>query len=215
MGNYVFTTEVLLDLVQQDAMRDDSKHDIGGDFIPALVGGGVAHVYDFTKNEISGVTEREHAYWRDVGTLDSYFDAHMDLVSVDPVFNLYNEDWPIFTSDVTAPPAKVVAVAQHGAGRVSDSLMSNGVVISGGYVSGSVLSPYVRVEPGAHVDRCVLLEDVTIGAGAKVKNAIIDKHVVIPEGARVGYDREEDLARGFTVTESGIVAIAKNAPFET
>ena len=113
MGNYVFSTETLIDLVHQDAMRDDSKHDIGGDFIPALVDAGVAHVYDFTHNVVPGVTSREHAYWRDVGTLDSYFDAHMDLVSVDPVFNLYNDLWPIYTSDVTAPPAKVVAVSPH------------------------------------------------------------------------------------------------------
>jgi glucose-1-phosphate adenylyltransferase len=156
------------------------------------------------------VTEREQAYWRDVGTLDSYFDAHMDLVSVNPVFNLYNEDWPIYTSDITAPPAKVVAVAEHGAGRVSDSLLSNGVVISGAYVSGSVLSPYVRIEKGAEVENCVLLDEVSIGAGAKVKNAIIDKHVIVPDGGRIGFDTEEDLARGFTVTESGIVAVAKN-----
>ena len=210
MGNYVFSTDVLLDLVQQDAMRDDSKHDIGGDFIPALVDAGVAHVYDFTENRIPGVTEREQAYWRDVGTLDSYFDAHMDLVSVNPVFNLYNEDWPIYTSDITAPPAKVVAVAEHGAGRVSDSLLSNGVVISGAYVSGSVLSPYVRIEKGAEVENCVLLDEVSIGANAKVKNAIIDKHVIVPDGGRIGFDTEEDLARGFTVTESGIVAVAKN-----
>ena len=214
MGNYVFSTEVLLDLVRQDAMRDDSKHDIGGDFIPALVDAGVAHVYDFTRNHVPGVTDREHAYWRDVGTLDSYFEAHMDLVSVDPVFNLYNEDWPIYTSDLTAPPAKVVAVAEHGSGRVSDSLMSNGAVVSGGYVSGSVLSPYVRVEPGAQVDNCVLLDNVTIGAGARVKNAIIDKHVLIPEGTRVGYDREEDIARGFTVSEGGVVALAKGTSFQ-
>jgi glucose-1-phosphate adenylyltransferase len=150
-----------LDLIHEDSLNDDSKHDVGGDLIPALVDKGEAHVYDFTTNEVPGVTEREHAYWRDVGTLDSYFDAHMDLVSVDPVFNLYNTDWPIFTSDVTAPPAKVVAVAEHGPGQLADSILSNGVVISGGYVRNSVLSPWVRVDPGAVLEGTVLLEDVS------------------------------------------------------
>jgi glucose-1-phosphate adenylyltransferase len=213
MGNYVFSTETLLDLVQQDAMRDDSKHDIGGDFIPALVDEGVAHVYDFTENEVPGVTEREHAYWRDVGTLDAYFEAHMDLVSVDPVFNLYNDDWPIYTSFLTAPPAKMVAVAEHGAGRISDSLLSNGVVISGAYVSNAVLSPGVRIEPGAIVENAVLMEGVVVSAGARIRNAIIDKSVVIPGRAELGYDKDEDLARGFTVTDEGIVALAKRQEF--
>lgn len=211
MGNYIFDSEVLLDLIKEDALTDDSKHDVGGDLIPVLVARDEAHVYDFTTNAVPAVTDREHAYWRDVGSLDSYFDAHMDLVSVDPVFNLYNRDWPIYTSDITAPPAKVVAVGEHGAGSMSDSILANGVVISGGYVSQSVLSPWVRVEPGARVDRCVLAEDVVVEEGAQVRNAIIDKHVVVPPGFRIGYDREEDLANGFEVSENGIVAVAKNA----
>ncbi len=215
MGNYVFDAEVLLDLVKEDAMLDDSRHDVGGDLIPALVDKGLAHVYDFTQNQVPGVTEREHAYWRDVGTLDSYFDANMDLVSVDPVFNLYNRDWPIYTQEITAPPAKVVAVAEFGAGQMSDSILGNGVVVSGGFVQHSVLSPWVRVEPGARVDHCVLSEDVMIGSGASVRNAIIDKNVVVPPGFRIGFDVEEDRANGFEVTESGIVAVAKSHRFET
>jgi glucose-1-phosphate adenylyltransferase len=176
---------------------------------------GEAHVYDFTLNEVPGVTDREHAYWRDVGTLDSYFDANMDLVSVDPVFNLYNRDWPIYTSEITAPPAKVVAVADYGAGGMSDSMLANGVVVSGGFVAHSVLAPWVRVEPGATVDHCVLSEDVVIEAGAQVRNAIIDKNVIVPPGFRIGFDAEEDRANGFEVTESGIVAVAKSHPFQT
>jgi glucose-1-phosphate adenylyltransferase len=210
MGNYVFNTDVLLDLINEDSLNDDSKHDVGGDLIPALVDKGEAHVYDFTTNEVPGVTEREHAYWRDVGTLDSYFDAHMDLVSVDPVFNLYNTDWPIFTSDVTAPPAKVVAVAEHGPGQLADSMLSNGVVISGGYVRNSVLSPWVRVHPGAVLEGTVLLEDVVVGAGAHLRNVIIDKNVHVPPGAQIGLDEERDRARGFEVSEAGVVAVAKN-----
>jgi glucose-1-phosphate adenylyltransferase len=210
MGNYVFNTDVLLDLINEDSLNDDSKHDVGGDLIPALVDKGEAHVYDFTTNEVPGVTEREHAYWRDVGTLDSYFDAHMDLVSVDPVFNLYNTDWPIFTSDVTAPPAKVVAVAEHGPGQLADSILSNGVVISGGYVRNSVLSPWVRVDPGAVLEGTVLLEDVVVGAGAHLRNVIIDKNVHVPPGAQIGLDEERDRARGFEVSEAGVVAVPKN-----
>jgi len=210
MGNYVFRTDVLMDLIHEDAMKDDSRHDVGGDLIPSLVEKGEAHVYDFTTNEVPGVTAREHAYWRDVGTLDSYFDSHMDLVSVDPVFNLYNDDWPIFTSDLTAPPAKVVAVAEHGAGRVADSILSNGVVISGGYVAESVLSPWVRVDPGAVLEGTVLLGDVVVGAGAELHRVIVDKNVHIPAGARIGVDHDRDRERGFEVSEGGVVAVAKN-----
>jgi glucose-1-phosphate adenylyltransferase len=210
MGNYIFRTDTLLELVHEDSMRDDSRHDVGGDIIPALVAHGEAHVYDFTENKIPGVTEREHAYWRDVGTLDSYFDAHMDLVSVNPVFNLYNEDWPIYTSSVTAPPAKVVAVAEHGAGDVADSLLCNGAVISGAYVRNSVLSPWVRVEPGAVVENAVLLENVSIGPGAQIRNVILDKNVEVPTGATIGYDRTLDEARGFAFSDKGIAAVAKS-----
>jgi glucose-1-phosphate adenylyltransferase len=214
MGNYVFSTEALLDLVHEDSLRDDSRHDVGGDLIPALVAKGEAHVYDFTENQVPGVTDREKAYWRDVGTLDSYFDAHMDLVSVDPVFNLYNDDWPIYTSSYTAPPAKVVAVAEHGAGEVADSLLSNGVVVSGGYVRNSVLSPWVRVEPGAVVENCVLLEGVRIGAGAIVRNAILDKKAVIMPGTELGVDPAVDETRGLEFSANGIVAVQKNMVVE-
>ncbi len=211
-GNYVFNTEVLLDLVERDSLRNDSRHDLGGDLIPALVDEGLAHCYDFTTNVVPGVTEREHAYWRDVGTLEAYFDSNMDLVSVDPVFNLYNEDWPIYTAISTAPPAKVVAVADHGPGQVADSILSQGAIISGGYVRNSVLSPWVRVEPGATVESAVLMDGVVVESGAHVKEAIIDKNIVVPKGVRIGFDREEDAARGFTVSDR-VVAVPKNHQF--
>ena len=210
MGNYVFSTKVLLDLIHEDSMNDDSRHDVGGDLIPALVRTGDAHVYDFTTNEVPGVTEREHAYWRDVGSIDAYHEAHMDLVSVNPIFNLYNQDWPIYTSDMTAPPAKVVAVAEFGSGQVADSMLSAGAVISGAFVRGSVLSPWVRVEPGATIDNSVILEGVVIEPGARIKSAIIDKGVTVPAGYEIGYDAEEDRSRGFVVTEGGIVTVPKN-----
>lgn len=209
MGNYVFSTETLIDLVRQDSMKDDSRHDVGGDLIPALVKAGEAHVYDFTENVVPGVSEREKAYWRDVGTLDSYFESHMDMVSVDPIFSLYNEDWPIYTSSITAPPAKVVAVSDHGAGEVSDSMLSNGVVLSGTYVRNSVLSPWVRGASGAVIENAILMSGVTVGAGARIRNAIIDKGVEVPPGATLGIDPELDAARGFEMSDQGVVAVAK------
>jgi glucose-1-phosphate adenylyltransferase len=208
MGNYVFDADVLVDLVRSDAEDDESRHDMGGDLIPKLVSTGVAHVYDFTLNEVPGATQRSAGYWRDVGTLDSYFDAHMDLVDIDPVFNLYNDDWPIYTDHRTLAPAKVVAVGQAGAGEVRDSILSNGVVVSGSYVRESVLSPEVVIDGGATVERAVLMNGVQVGPGAVVRNAIIDKNVIVPPGAVIGVNRERDEAR-FEVSEGGIVAIGK------
>ncbi|HKZ18671.1 MAG TPA: glucose-1-phosphate adenylyltransferase [Acidimicrobiia bacterium] len=209
MGNYVFTTKVLLDQLAADAEDENSRHDIGGNLIPQMVEAGLAHVYDFSANQVPGVTDREHGYWRDVGHLDSYYDASMDLVATEPIFNLYNSQWPIYTASVIAPPAKVVAVAHHGSGQIADSILSNGVIVSGAYVRNSVLSPDVRIEPGAVVENCILFENVTIGTGAVVRRTIIDKNVTVPAHARIGIDREQDESR-FELSPSGVVAIAKN-----
>ena len=208
MGNYVFTTKVLLDQLAADADDEGSRHDIGGNLLPRMVDSGFAEVYDFTHNEVPGVTDRERGYWRDVGTLDSYFDAHMDLTATEPIFNLYNEQWPIFTASTTAPPAKVVAVAEHGSGQVADSILSNGVILSGAYVRNSVLSPNVRVDPGAIVEDSILLEDVHIGKDAVVRRTVIDKNVSVPARSHIGVDPERDRER-FEVSPGGIVAIAK------
>jgi len=208
MGNYVFTTKALLDYLALDAGDDGSRHDIGGNLIPRMVEAGEAEVYDFIHNDVPGVTDRERGYWRDVGTLDSYYDAHLDLVSTEPVFNLYNDDWPIFTAGDTAPPAKVVAVEKHGAGQVADSILSNGVILSGAYVRNSILSPGVRVAPGAVVENSILLHDVRIGPGAVVRKTIIDKNVNIPAGFKIGVDHDMDREE-FTVSPGGIVAVAK------
>lgn len=213
MGNYVFTTEVLLDQVDEDAGDDSSRHDLGGNLIPDLVEKGVVNCYDFTLNEVPGLGERERGYWRDVGTLDSYFDAHMDLVSAEPVFSLYNEDWPIYTWMPTSAPAKVVAVAEHGAGEIADSVLSNGVIVSGAYVRRVVASPGVRIEPGAVVDGAILLDDVVVGAGATLRNVIVDKNVVVPPGAQIGVDHEHDAKR-FIISEAGVVAVAKGQPVD-
>jgi glucose-1-phosphate adenylyltransferase len=208
MGNYVFTTKVLLDQLAADADDEGSRHDIGGNLLPRMVDSGFAEVYDFTHNEVPGVTDRERGYWRDVGTLDSYFDAHMDLTATEPIFNLYNEQWPIFTASTTAPPAKVVAVAEHGSGQVADSILSNGVILSGAYVRNSVLSPNVRVDPGAIVEDSILLEDVHIGKDSVVRRTVIDKNVTVPPRSHIGVDPERDRER-FEVSPGGIVAIAK------
>jgi glucose-1-phosphate adenylyltransferase len=181
---------------------------MGGDIIPMLVRTGQAHVYDFADNRIPGATDRDRGYWRDVGTLDSYYEAHMDLVSVHPVFNLYNRQWPIYTASSQLPPAKFVFDEHDRKGHALDSIVSAGVIISGGTVRRSVLSPGVVVESHALVENSVVLDDVAIGEGAIVRGAIIDKNVYVPPGARIGVDRAEDEAR-FTVSPHGVTAIGK------
>jgi glucose-1-phosphate adenylyltransferase len=209
MGIYVFDTDVLVDALRRDSDDSGSKHDIGGNLVPLLVRDGAAQAYDFMDNKVPGSTERDAGYWRDVGTIDAYFDAHMDLRTVHPEFNLYNPKWPIFTSLAPLPPAKFVHDSGDRVGRAIDSLVSNGVIISGGLVRQCVLSPGVRVNSWARVETAVLLHNVQVGRHAVVQNAIIDKNVVIPEGARVGVDTEHDLERGFAVSPAGITVVGK------
>lgn len=210
MGNYVFSTEVLVDVLKADAVSHKSTRDIGGDLLPTLVSSGDAYVYDFAQNVVPGETPRDRHYWRDVGTLDSYYEANMDLVDPHPIFNLYNEEWPVFTSYRTLPPAKIVAHGEFGAGTVSNSMISPGSIITGATVTHSVISPNVRIEPGAVVENAILFDDVTISAGAVVKNAILDKNIVVPRNRRIGVDLERDRAE-FTVSKSGVVAIGKGS----
>jgi glucose-1-phosphate adenylyltransferase len=213
MGNYVFTTRTLIEAVTSDSEDDGSRHDLGGDIIPRLVSEGVAHVYDFAENEVPGATPRDRGYWRDVGTLDAYYDAQMDLVSVDPIFNLYNMRWPILTSHEPMPPAKFVFAEEGRMGHALDSMVSAGVVVSGGVVNRSVLSPGVQIHSRASVEGSVLLHNVDIGPDAVVRNAIIDKNVEVPPGFRIGVDPVEDRKR-FLVTDGGIVVIGKNHEIE-
>nr|WP_172411860.1 glucose-1-phosphate adenylyltransferase [Arthrobacter globiformis] len=209
MGNYVFDADALVDALHVDAERLDTKHDMGGDIIPYFVNQGQAGVYDFTLNDIPGSTERDRTYWRDVGTIDSFYEAHMDLISPLPVFNLYNSEWPIYTRQSISPPAKFVRGDNNTVGTALDSIVASGVVISGGVVEGSVLSNDVYVGTASRVIDSVLMDKVHIGEGAVVRRAIIDKNVKVPAGAAIGLDPDLDRARGFKVTESGITVLSK------
>ena len=208
MGNYMFTTEVLLDALHADAADEESRHDVGGNLVPALVGQGLAKVYDFADNVVPGATDRDRGYWRDVGTLDSFYDASMDLISVHPVFNLYNREWPIMTALPELAPAKFVFEEAGRTGQAVDSMVSAGVIVSGATVRRSVLSPGVIVDSGALVEDSVIMHDVRIGEGAVVRRAIIDKNVAVPPGARIGIDPVADRAR-FALSDNGVVVIGK------
>jgi len=208
MGNYVFSTEALVNTVSADANDETSKHDLGGNIIPALVAQGDAQVYDFASNEVPGATERDRGYWRDVGTLDAYYDAHMDLISVHPIFNMYNHDWPIHTWPGITQPAKFVFDEDDRRGQAIDSMVCAGVVISGGTVRRSILSPLVHLHSYSLVEDSILMHEVEVARGAVVRRAIVDKNVYIGEGVQIGVDPVKDAER-FDVSPSGIVVIPK------
>jgi glucose-1-phosphate adenylyltransferase len=213
MGNYVFDAKVLVDAVTRDGADAESDHDMGGDIVPAFVRAGEAYVYDLNLNQVPGSSERDRFYWRDVGSIDSFFEAHQDLISALPVFNLYNSDWPIYAQQLNSPPAKFVRDAAGVTGNVIDSIVSLGAVISGSHIERSVLGPWVTVE-SATVTDTVVFERTHIGAGAVVRRAILDKEVVVAPGAQVGVDHAADRARGLTVTDSGITVAGKGVRIE-
>jgi glucose-1-phosphate adenylyltransferase len=211
MGNYVFDADVLVDAVTRDHDLENTKHDMGGDIVPAFVDKGEGYVYDFNNNEVPGATERDHAYWRDVGTIDAYFEANMDLISIHPVFNLYNYEWPIYTSTGFLPPAKFVHGHGDRVGEALNSAVSPGVVVSGGQVTGSVLAPRVKVHSYATIVDSVILDSVQVGRYATIRRAIIDKYSVVEEHAKLGIDHEWDRARGFYVSDNGIVVVPRDS----
>jgi glucose-1-phosphate adenylyltransferase len=213
MGNYVFTTSALIDAVTADAGDQSSKHDMGGSIVPMLVERGEAQVYDFSQNVVPGETERDKGYWRDVGTIDAFYDAHMDLISISPIFNLYNREWPILTRPDPLPPAKFVFDDEDRRGQALDSMVCAGVVISGATARRSVLSPGVRLHSFAEVEDSVLFQDVDVGQRAVVRRAIVDKNVRIAPGAQIGVDPEADRAR-FHISDSGIAVIGKGETVE-
>jgi len=209
MGNYVFDARVLIDAVLRDGELAESNHDMGGDIVPDFVSRGDAAVYDLNRNEVPGATDRDRYYWRDVGTIDSFFDAHQDLISALPIFNLYNSEWPIHSQQLNSPPAKFVRDAHGNVGTTIDSIVSLGSLLSGAHIERSVLGPWATVESGARVTDSIVFDRVRIGPNGVVRRAILDKEVVVNEGATVGVDPEADKARGFTVTDSGITIVGK------
>lgn len=214
MGNYIFDTDALVEAVETDGENPTSNHDMGGDIIPYFVGRGEAGVYDMNRNDVPGSTDRDRYYWRDVGTIDSFFDAHRDLISTLPVFNLYNTDWPIHSQAVNSPPAKFVRDSVGRIGNSIDSIVSLGSVLSGTHLERSVVGPWTLAGGGSTITDSVLFDYVHVGAGARIHRAILDKNVVLEDGATVGVDRERDLARGFTVTDSGITVVGKGIRVE-
>ncbi|WP_293174263.1 sugar phosphate nucleotidyltransferase, partial [Oceanithermus sp.] len=214
MGNYLFKKDVLVELLEEDGRNPESSHDFGKDVLPkALADGYHLQAYDFQSNPVPGA-HGPNTYWRDVGTLDSYFEANMDLVSVVPQFDLFNPEWPLRTANLFSPPAKFVHETGERIGQAFNSLLAGGVIVSGGTVRESVLFRRVRVNSYSLVENAVLFDDVEVGRHAKIKNAVIDKNVKVPEGVEIGYDLETDRARGFTVTPGGVVVIPKGYRFD-
>lgn len=210
MGNYIWNTEALIAELKRDAETEDqSQHDFGRNILPSLLGRVSVAVYDFLKNALPGQDERERGYWRDVGTIASYFAANMDLVQVHPIFDLYNPRWPIRTWTRPYPPAKFVFSDQQTArmGIATDSLVSEGCVISGGRIDRSVLSPNVRINSYSHVEASILLDGVVVGRHARIRRAIVDKNVVVPEGFEIGIDHEADRKNGLTVVEEDDIVV--------
>lgn len=211
MGNYVFDADALVEAVTADNANDDAGHDMGGDIIPWFVERGEAAMYDLKHNTVPGATERDKYYWRDVGTIESFFDAHMDLISALPIFNLYNREWPIYTQIVNSPPAKFTRDAWGRAADVNEAIVGSGSVVQGAAIVRSVVAPWCVIDAGATVSDAILFDAVHVGAGAVVRRAIIDKDVEIGPGVQIGVDHELDRSRGFSISASGIVTVPKGA----
>jgi len=206
MGNYVFSTRALLRELERDADEEGSSHDFGRDILPAMVGRSRIYAYNFETNRIPGEPPGKPNYWRDVGTIEAYYEANMDLRSVDPSLNLYNRQWPLRTASYATPPAKFVFDQEGRRGQAIDSIVSGGSILSGGLVRNSVLGRGVRVHSGAVVEESIIFDNCDIGRRARIRRAILDKNVRVPADARIGYDPEEDR-RNYHVSDSGIVVV--------
>jgi len=210
MGLYIFTADVLVRAVTEDADRADSSHDFGRDILPRMVEAARVFAYDFSGNDIPHMNEQQRGYWRDVGTIDAYWQTSQDLISITPILNLYNPSWPTISASYPNPPAKFVfSDPEHNrVGLATNSMVSEGCIISGGHVDRSILAPRVRVNSYSMVSESILFDDVEVGRHARIKRAIIDKGVVVPPGTTIGYDETDDRRR-FTVSESGVVVVPK------
>jgi len=203
MGNYIFRRVAMEEALLGDAQDAESRHDLGANIIPMMTRSGSAQAYDFAHNRVPGETDRDRGYWRDVGTIDSYFEAHMDLVSIHPIFNLYNHEWPLLTNPPSLPPVKLSDL-----GVAQESIVGAGSIIAGGSLLRSVASYDVYLSHGARVEGSVLMPSVRIGDHAQVRNAILDKSVIVEDGATIGFDLERDRER-FTVSPGGVVVVGK------
>ena len=214
MGNYIFTTAALVRAIKTDAAREDSQHDFGKNIVPAMYEEEPVYVYDFSRNVHPGMGMGDRGYWRDVGTIYSYWQANMDLTNISPIFNLYNTNWPIHTFYRPLPPAKFVhdTPEEGRVGMATESLVSEGCIISGGRIQGSVLSPRVRINSYADVAEAILFENVTVGRGVRLKRVIVDKNIDIPPGVEIGFDEEQDR-RYFHVAEGGITVVTRHHRF--
>ncbi len=212
MGNYIFKKEKLISELESDAQKTDSNHDFGKDIIPSMLKNGErVFVYDFTRNTFPGMEESERGYWRDVGTIDAYWQANMDLLAYDPELNLYSKEWPLRTFNYNYPPAKFIWEERERRGMATNSMVSEGCVISGGSLSRCILSPKVRINSFSSVVDSILMENVNVGRHSHISKAIIDKNVDIPPYTKIGFDKEEDLARGFYVSPNGVTVVPKGA----
>jgi len=211
MGNYIFDKDVLMKELVSDSQKTGSKHDFGFNIIQDMYSRSNVYVYDFSRNYVKGMTETEKGYWKDVGSIDAYWQANMDLLEALPEFDLYNQDWPIRTENSNLPPAKFIWNESERIGMATNSLVSEGCVISGGQINRCVLSPSVRINSFSFVGESILMENVNVGRYSKVIRAIVDKGVFIPPYTEIGYNKKDDLDRGFHVTESGITVVPKGA----
>ena len=212
MGNYIFNKQILVEALEQDAKIEDSHHDFGKNVIPMLLEQGKRiFIYNFAENYFPGMTEREKGYWRDVGCIDAYWQANMDLLEYDSELNLYSKDWPLRTFNYNYPPAKFIWQEGDRVGMATNSMVSEGCIVSGGMLSHCVLSPKVRINSYSQVSDSILMENVNVGRYSEIRKAIIDKNVDIPPYTKIGVNREEDIARGFYVSEGGVTVVPKNA----
>jgi len=209
MGNYIFSTRTLIRELQDDAANDASSHDFGRDILPSLVSRAEVYAYDFQLNRIPGEVDGGIPYWRDVGSIDAYYDANMDLRSVSPALNLYNREWPLRTTGFPDPPAKFTFDDENRRGQAIDSIIAGGTILSGGVVRNSVIGRHVRVHAGVLVEDSIILDNCNIGRRSKIRRTILDKNVRVPEDTTIGYDLEHDK-RFYHVTESGIVVVEGN-----
>lgn len=212
MGNYIFNKDILLNALEEDSKIQESKHDFGKNVIPMLLNQGKnIYVYNFNNNFFAGMSGTERGYWRDVGCIDAYWEANMDLLDSSPELNLYSKEWPLRTFNYNYPPAKFVWQEGDRVGMATNSMVSEGCIVSGGGLSRCILSPKVRINSYSQVTDTILMENVDVGRYSKIRKAIIDKNVKIPPSTQIGYNKEDDLRRGFLVSEGGVTVVPKGA----